>query len=99
METKTNILTFLALCLMCAAMTEGMTLARFSELRCRCVATSSAFIHPVHFKNVELIPKGPSCENVEVIVTLKNGKEICLEPTAPWVQKIINRILESSKTK
>ncbi|KAM4709329.1 interleukin-8-like [Discoglossus pictus] len=99
METKKNILTFLAVCLTCAVMTEGMSLARVTELRCLCVKTHSSFIHPKHFQTVQLFPKGASCENVEVIVTLKTGSEVCLEPTAPWVQKIINRIFENSKTK
>ncbi|KAM4808835.1 interleukin-8-like [Rhinophrynus dorsalis] len=98
METKQNILSLLALCLLCAAMSEGATLARIQELRCLCIKTETTFIHPKHFQNVELIPKGPNCKNVEVIVTLKNGQEVCLEPTAPWVKRIIDRIIDSSKT-
>ncbi|XP_053556739.1 interleukin-8 [Bombina bombina] len=99
METKKITLTFLALCMLCAAVTEGMSLARISEPRCLCINTESTFIHPKHFQNVELIPKGPNCPNVEVIVTLKTGKEVCIDPSAPWVEKIIKRILDSSKTK
>ncbi|MEE6460461.1 hypothetical protein FKM82_000971 [Ascaphus truei] len=75
-----------------------MSLARATELRCRCIKTETKIIHPKHMQNVELIPKGPHCKNVEVIATLKNGQEVCLEPSSPWVEKIIKRILESSKT-
>ncbi|OCT97276.1 alveolar macrophage chemotactic factor [Xenopus laevis] len=98
METKRTVLAVLALCLLCAALTESMSLTRIQELRCLCIKTESKLIHPKHIKNIEVIPNGPHCKNVEVIVTLTNGQDICLEPSAPWVKKIIDKILDSSKT-
>uniref|UniRef100_A0A8C5ILS4 Chemokine interleukin-8-like domain-containing protein n=1 Tax=Junco hyemalis TaxID=40217 RepID=A0A8C5ILS4_JUNHY len=59
------------------------------ELRCQCISTHSKFIHPKFIQNVNLTPSGPHCKNVEVIATLRNGREVCLEPSAPWVKLII----------
>ncbi|OCU00045.1 hypothetical protein XELAEV_18005827mg [Xenopus laevis] len=98
METKRSVLAILALCLLCAAVTESIPVSRTGELRCLCIKTESKPIHPKHIKNIEMIPKGPHCKNVEVIATLTSGDDICLEPTAPWVKRIIEKILASSKT-
>uniref|UniRef100_A0A6I8NJG0 C-X-C motif chemokine n=1 Tax=Ornithorhynchus anatinus TaxID=9258 RepID=A0A6I8NJG0_ORNAN len=63
-----------------------------TELRCQCVKTTQG-IHHSNMAKVEVIPAGPSCANVEVIVTLKNGKNVCLNPDAPRVKKLIEKML------
>nr|XP_048702852.1 interleukin-8-like [Caretta caretta] len=88
----------LALFLIYAAVSEGMSLARMgNELRCQCVSTHSKFIPPRYLRDVKLTPSGPHCQNVEVIATLKDGREVCLEPTAPWVKIIIKAILDKAE--
>ncbi|KAI5278833.1 platelet basic protein [Manis pentadactyla] len=67
---------------------------RYTELRCMCVNTISG-IHPSNIQNLEVIRAGPHCAQVEVIATLKNEKKICLDPEAPKIKKIIQKILES----
>ncbi|NXH21442.1 IL8 protein, partial [Bucco capensis] len=85
----------LTLLLISAIRTEGTALARSAvELRCQCVGTHSKFIHPKFIQNVNLTPSGPHCKNVEVIATLTDGRDVCLEPTAPWVKLIIKAILD-----
>ncbi|NWS72877.1 IL8 protein, partial [Crotophaga sulcirostris] len=85
----------LALLLISALGTQGEALPRSAvELRCQCISTHSKFIHPKFIHNVNLIPSGPHCQNVEVIATLKDGREVCLDPTAPWVKLIIKAILD-----
>ncbi|XP_068797042.1 interleukin-8 [Struthio camelus] len=87
----------LTLLLISAVGTKGKALARSGiELRCQCISTHSKFIHPKFIQNVNLIPSGPHCQNVEVIATLKDGREVCLEPTAPWVKLIIKAILDKA---
>ncbi|XP_063797195.1 interleukin-8-like [Pseudophryne corroboree] len=98
MQSRVHILPFLAVCLTFIALSEEMTLTRARELRCQCVKTESRPISHRHFLNIELIPKGPHCKHLEVIGTLKNGQEICLEPTAPWVKKLIDKYLTEPKT-
>ncbi|XP_070265806.1 platelet basic protein isoform X2 [Myotis yumanensis] len=70
---------------------------RYAELRCMCTTTTSG-IHPRNFQNLKLFRAGPHCSNVEVIATLKNGKEICLDPNAPVIKKIVQKILESDES-
>ncbi|XP_042330681.1 interleukin-8-like [Sceloporus undulatus] len=97
MNTKV-IATLLAFFLAFAALTEGASIARMgSELRCQCINTHSRFIHPRNIKDVKLTQSGPHCKNVEVIATLNDGREVCLEPTANWVKVIIKAILEKAQ--
>ncbi|NXI59104.1 IL8 protein, partial [Chloroceryle aenea] len=91
---SSKLVAVLALLLISAALSQGMTLARMGpELRCQCIATHSKFIPPKAIQDVKLTQSGPHCKNVEVIATLKDGREVCLEPTAPWVQLIVKAIL------
>nr|XP_056713749.1 interleukin-8-like [Euleptes europaea] len=85
----------LTLFLFSATETEGVSLAGMTgELRCQCINTHSKFIPPRNIQDVKLTQSGPHCKNVEVIATLKDGREVCLDPTAPWVKTIIRVILE-----
>uniref|UniRef100_A0A8C3HTF8 C-X-C motif chemokine n=1 Tax=Chrysemys picta bellii TaxID=8478 RepID=A0A8C3HTF8_CHRPI len=63
------------------------------ELRCQCLQTETAVIHPKRIAYVELIPEGPHCGVPEVIATTTHGKKVCLDPTARWVKIVINKIL------
>ncbi|XP_007953678.1 growth-regulated protein homolog gamma-like [Orycteropus afer afer] len=64
-----------------------------SELRCQCLQT----VQGIHLKNIESVkvtPPGPHCGQTEVIATLKNGQEACLNPAAPMVKRIIEKMLK-----
>ncbi|XP_012369708.1 platelet basic protein-like [Octodon degus] len=65
----------------------------FAELRCLCLRTVSG-VHPSKISSVEVIKAGAHCPKVEVLATLKEGKRICLDPDAPGVKKLIQKILE-----
>ncbi|XP_078396339.1 interleukin-8-like [Cetorhinus maximus] len=81
------------------ASTQAASLRHAGEsLRCQCINTISRFIHPKHMENVEIIPSGPHCSNVEIIAILKNGSPVCLNPEAIWVKKIIDLMTKRSKT-
>ncbi|XP_032916893.1 interleukin-8-like [Catharus ustulatus] len=93
--TGKTVAAVLILLLVSALGTQGEVVPRSAiELRCECIDTHSEFILPRFIQNVTLTPSGPHCKNVEVIATLKNGREVCLEPTAPWVKRIIEAILD-----
>ncbi|XP_028420212.1 growth-regulated alpha protein isoform X1 [Perca flavescens] len=67
------------------------------ELHCRCIQTESQPIGR-HIEKVELIPANSHCEETEIIATLKKtGKEVCLDPEAPWVKRVINKILSNRR--
>ncbi|XP_049741983.1 platelet basic protein [Elephas maximus indicus] len=65
----------------------------YAELRCMCVKTTSG-VHPSYINNLQVIRAGAHCDKVEVIVTLKDGKKICLDPEAPVIKKIVQKILQ-----
>ncbi|KAF0885816.1 AMC2 factor, partial [Crocuta crocuta] len=70
----------------------SVDLEPFLELRCLCMNTVSG-IHPSNIQNLEVLRAGPHCANVEVIATLKNGNKVCLNPEAPKIKKIVQKIL------
>ncbi|KAJ7313431.1 hypothetical protein JRQ81_004798 [Phrynocephalus forsythii] len=97
MNTK-MVVSLLALFLVYTTLIEGVPLARMgSELRCQCISTHANFIHPSKIQDVKLTQSGPHCSNVEIIATLKDGREICLDPTRKWVKVIIKAILAKAQ--
>ncbi|XP_016106052.1 interleukin-8-like [Sinocyclocheilus grahami] len=73
---------------------EGMSLRGLGvDPRCRCIETESRRIGK-QIESVELFPPSSHCKYTEIVATLKiSGKEICLDPTAPWVKKVIEKII------
>ncbi|CAN0479190.1 unnamed protein product [Rangifer tarandus platyrhynchus] len=69
-----------------------------NELRCHCLQTLQG-IHLKNIQSVKVTPPGPHCGQTEVIATLKNGQEACLNPEAPMVKKIINKMLNKRLTR
>uniref|UniRef100_A0A452FWP7 C-X-C motif chemokine n=1 Tax=Capra hircus TaxID=9925 RepID=A0A452FWP7_CAPHI len=63
-----------------------------NELRCQCLQTVQG-IHLKNMQSVKVTPPGPHCGQAEVIATLKTGQEVCLNPAAPMVKKIIDKML------
>ncbi|XP_069832857.1 interleukin-8-like [Dendropsophus ebraccatus] len=91
---KTFFATF-SIFLLFTTITEGMSLARsVSELRCQCINVARPEKPIKGMKSLELIPSGPHCKNTEVIITLKNGSSVCVDPSTPWLEKIIKNQLE-----
>nr|ARX17338.1 interleukin-8 [Rachycentron canadum]ARX17340.1 interleukin-8 [Rachycentron canadum] len=80
------------------AVSEGMSMRSLGiELHCRCIQTESKPIGR-HIEKVELIPANSHCEETEIIATLKKtGEEVCLDPEAPWVKRVIQRILSNRR--
>ncbi|XP_060043841.1 alveolar macrophage chemotactic factor [Erinaceus europaeus] len=69
----------------------------YYELRCVCLKITSN-IHPSKIQNLEVIKAGPHCPKVEVIATMKNGSKFCLNPDAPSIKKIVQKILEGDNS-
>ncbi|XP_020497560.1 interleukin-8 [Labrus bergylta] len=90
----TSIVVLLAL----LTISEGMSLRSLGmELHCRCIMTESKPIGR-HIEKVELIPANSHCEETEIIATLKKtGQQVCLDPNAPWVKRVINIMMSSRK--
>ncbi|XP_046948027.1 growth-regulated protein homolog gamma-like isoform X2 [Lynx rufus] len=65
-----------------------------TELRCQCLQTVQG-IHPKNIQSVKVTQSGPHCAHTEVIATLKNGHEACLNPEAPMVKRVIEKMLSN----
>ncbi|KAB0336853.1 hypothetical protein E2I00_017643, partial [Balaenoptera physalus] len=76
----------------------GPVAAIVRELRCMCLTTTPG-IHPKMVSNLQVIAPGPQCSKVEVVATLKNRKEVCLDPEAPLIKKVIQKMLDSGNKK
>ncbi|XP_060044602.1 alveolar macrophage chemotactic factor [Erinaceus europaeus] len=69
------------------------------ELRCVCLTTTPG-IHPRMITNLQVIAAGPQCDKVEVLATVKNHKKpVCLDPEAPFIKKVVQKILDSESKK
>ncbi|KAF6371610.1 C-X-C motif chemokine ligand 2 [Rhinolophus ferrumequinum] len=66
-----------------------------TELRCQCLKTLQG-IHIKNIQSVKVTPPAPHCDRTEVIVILKDGQEVCLNPAAPLVKKIIAKMLKKA---
>uniref|UniRef100_A0A3B5M496 Chemokine interleukin-8-like domain-containing protein n=1 Tax=Xiphophorus couchianus TaxID=32473 RepID=A0A3B5M496_9TELE len=64
------------------------------NLRCRCITKERK---PIGRRIValEVHPVSSHCAEIQIIATLKMEKrKVCLDPKAPWVQKVLkNRII------
>ncbi|NP_001281158.1 chemokine (C-X-C motif) ligand 8a isoform X1 [Cynoglossus semilaevis] len=80
------------------AITEGMSLRSPGvAMHCRCIQKESRFFGR-SIEKVEIIPASSHCEETEIIATLKkSGVEICLNPEAPWVKKVIQMMMSNNK--
>ncbi|XP_067826958.1 interleukin-8-like [Heptranchias perlo] len=75
-------------------LSAGLSGAVGRELRCRCIRTFSKFVPLRQLTEVEVIPIGMQCKNMQVIATLISGMQICLNPEARWVKAVVNRMME-----
>ncbi|XP_014740449.1 PREDICTED: interleukin-8-like [Sturnus vulgaris] len=89
----------LVLYLVSMAGSEGKALEKTHERvsQCHCIRTHSKFISPKTIQDVRLSQRGPHCKNVEIIAWLKDGREVCVEPTAPWVRLAVKALLARAR--
>ncbi|XP_010357315.2 C-X-C motif chemokine 5-like [Rhinopithecus roxellana] len=73
--------------------TGGPVAAALRELRCSCLQTTQR-VQPEMISNLQVFAIGPQCSEVEVVASLKNGTEVCLDPQAPFLKKVIQKLLD-----
>ncbi|KAM4854209.1 C-X-C motif chemokine 9 [Thomomys bottae] len=57
--------------------------------RCTCIDTSQDRINPRSLKDLQQFAPSPSCEETEIIATLKNGDQTCLDPKSAYVKRLL----------
>nr|XP_020452733.1 interleukin-8-like isoform X1 [Monopterus albus]XP_020452734.1 interleukin-8-like isoform X2 [Monopterus albus] len=98
MMSNRVIITAIVVLLASLTISEGMSLRSLGvDLHCRCIQTESRPIGR-HIQKMELIPANSHCEDTEIIATLKKtGEQVCLDPKAPWVKKVIEKIMSGKR--
>uniref|UniRef100_A0A7M4EZZ3 Chemokine interleukin-8-like domain-containing protein n=1 Tax=Crocodylus porosus TaxID=8502 RepID=A0A7M4EZZ3_CROPO len=62
--------------------------------RCLCLQTTDKIVFGhKQIKTIEIFPESTSCENVEIIVSLKTGRQICLDPKATQIKTIFQQLI------
>ncbi|XP_010875245.1 C-X-C motif chemokine 11-1 [Esox lucius] len=88
--TSTALLVFLASLLLVNV--EGQV--GHTKARCLCLNGVVNQIKPVLIQKIVVHKSTISCPHMEIIVTLKEGKEKkCLNPEAPLVKKMIDKLM------
>ncbi|KAG6941186.1 C-X-C motif chemokine ligand 1 [Chelydra serpentina] len=63
--------------------------------RCACLRTTDRIVFgSSQLKTIEILPPSASCENVEIIVNLKSGRQICLDPNASQIRNIFQQLIK-----
>ncbi|XP_071368628.1 interleukin-8-like [Centroberyx affinis] len=94
MPTKPLLLAALTLC--CVLVLH--VVPSMSELRCRCRQTSATPIPRRSIKKLELMPAGGHCRQVEIIVTKRNGKVVCVDPKPRWIKAFLRSFPEMQRS-
>ncbi|KAJ8015296.1 hypothetical protein DPEC_G00024660 [Dallia pectoralis] len=47
-------------------------------------------------EDVQIVPPSPTCDRMEIIVSLKNGMRYCLDPKIKIVQSLLNSLMNKS---
>uniref|UniRef100_A0A1A8MKD3 Chemokine interleukin-8-like domain-containing protein n=1 Tax=Nothobranchius pienaari TaxID=704102 RepID=A0A1A8MKD3_9TELE len=99
MKSSTAIAFSIVVVLTFLGFSEGRSVRSLGvEPHCRCIETESRRIGR-HIEKFELISANSHCERLEIIATLKkSGKEVCLNPEAPWVRNLIDTMFPKKPT-
>lgn len=57
--------------------------------RCSCISTSQGTFHYKSLKDLKQFAPSPNCNKTEIIATLKNGDQTCLDPDSARVKKLM----------
>ncbi|XP_034527559.1 C-X-C motif chemokine 9 isoform X1 [Ailuropoda melanoleuca] len=57
--------------------------------RCSCITTSQRTIQLKFLKDLKQFAPSSSCEKIEIIATMKNGDQTCLNPDSADVKELI----------
>ncbi|XP_036454641.1 C-X-C motif chemokine 11-6-like [Colossoma macropomum] len=81
--------------LACLLMVHVQGQARPGVKRCLCQGSPVNMVRLPRVEKIEIHPAGPSCENMEIIVTFKNGVgQKCLNPESSFTQNYIKRAIK-----
>ncbi|XP_003932041.1 C-X-C motif chemokine 9 [Saimiri boliviensis] len=86
---KSGILFVLGFILLVLIGVQGTLVMR--KGRCSCISTNQGTIHLQSLKDLKQFAPSRSCEKTEIIATLKNGDQTCLNPDSADVKELIKK--------
>ncbi|XP_067871862.1 alveolar macrophage chemotactic factor-like [Heterodontus francisci] len=88
---------FLLLTIVICLASYGLCIGNTTYSRCKCVSVITRFIQPKNFEHIDIFPQGSFCRKVEIVITMKNGKKICVSPQTQWVKKLVSLLTEKNE--
>ncbi|XP_048407456.1 interleukin-8-like [Stegostoma tigrinum] len=76
--------------------THGLCMGMITNSRCKCAKVTSKLIHPRRWQDVSIFKQGSFCRKVEIIITLKKGRKVCVKPNVQWIQQVISNLNEQA---
>ncbi|XP_074084574.1 C-X-C motif chemokine 11 [Macrotis lagotis] len=75
---RKKVLAILLATLLCSTVVHGFPM--FQGSRCLCRGSTMNSVNPKYIKNVLLFLPSGNCDKKEIIITLKGGTKMCLNP-------------------
>ncbi|XP_048827429.1 permeability factor 2-like [Brienomyrus brachyistius] len=94
MDTRV-LLVMLAATVLLVHETHGLGMGDLRD--CMCQKYETRFIPAWRLRRVQILPRGPHCFITEVIATLVKGEKVCLNPSALWVKRLVQKFWEKQK--
>ncbi|MBN3281069.1 CXL10 protein, partial [Polyodon spathula] len=65
----------------------------YGKGRCICLKNGDDFVRGRNIVKLEVIPKSPMCDRLEIIVTMKGtAEQRCLNPQSKFVQNLVSTL-------
>ncbi|XP_059193806.1 interleukin-8 [Centropristis striata] len=65
---------------------------------CMCLRTLSNPIPVRIIKDIKVVPISGHCRRVEMIVTRRNGSQVCVDPAAKWINDLLRNLQNKQQT-
>ncbi|XP_026177127.1 C-X-C motif chemokine 9 [Mastacembelus armatus] len=59
---------------------------------CNCLRTTNSVIPFQAIRKIEGFPISGQCRRTEIIITLRSGTPVCVNPDAKWVKTLLNNL-------
>ncbi|XP_063046755.1 C-X-C motif chemokine 11-1-like [Engraulis encrasicolus] len=60
--------------------------------RCTCRRIRPKLAPPKQILDIQILPPSPSCNKLEIVVTMKNGLQYCMEPKEEILQRVVRSL-------
>ncbi|KAJ8337561.1 hypothetical protein SKAU_G00365270 [Synaphobranchus kaupii] len=80
--------------LLILALVASVAFARYgsSRSKCLCHRTRDRFGPPRAILDIQIYPPAPYCDKMEIVVSLRNGVQYCLDPRVRKVQEMVQKM-------